>query len=236
MRGEVVHPAVSSVLYLSGAGRADPTVVLDQRVGDCEGRGARLAHVSHPVEDAVLMFPGDRLHCVCPSPPPPQPATDGGGAGGAGGAKRKRGAAAAAAPAASGGGGGGSGGELRAAAGLPQRVTLMIGFWARDVASVVKRPPLGACAAVPRPSRKCTWPKLLAPSGGGGGGGPAPTPRRLPVHRVPDPWEALPAARAARDPWAGRLAVPEARNHRFFVRTMAEFRRQLVPQQGQDDD
>ena len=64
--GRLVHPVVSSVTYLSGVGRSDPTVVFSQRVDDL---GADYAHVSHPKADCVLMFPGDRLHCVCPSAP-----------------------------------------------------------------------------------------------------------------------------------------------------------------------
>ena len=46
LTGEVVHPTVSSVLYLSGA--AAPTVVFDQRADD--DAPAAHAHVSHPVE------------------------------------------------------------------------------------------------------------------------------------------------------------------------------------------
>ena len=38
------------------------------------------------------------------------------------------------------------------------------------------------------------------------------------------------AEAASADPWAG-LQMPEARNHRFFVREMAEFKQQLVPQE-----
>ena len=59
---QVLHPAVSSVLYLSGAAVAGPTVVLDQRYGDMDP--APLAHVSHPADGHVLFFPGDRLHGV----------------------------------------------------------------------------------------------------------------------------------------------------------------------------
>jgi hypothetical protein len=50
--GRLVHPVVSSVTYLSGVGRSDPTVVLSQRVDDL---GADYAHVSHPKADCVLV-------------------------------------------------------------------------------------------------------------------------------------------------------------------------------------
>ena len=133
LTGEVVHPTVSSVLYLSGGG-GDPTVVFDQRADD--DAPAAHAHVSHPVEGAVLLFPGDRLHCVCPAAPRDA---------------RKRGRDDDAAAAA-----------LRDARDAPQRVTLMVGLWTRDVASVCRRRPLDACGPLPRPTRSCTWPSLIA--------------------------------------------------------------------------
>ena len=40
--GAVVHPAVSSVIYLSGSDASDPTVVLDQRFASPHSRGRRL--------------------------------------------------------------------------------------------------------------------------------------------------------------------------------------------------
>jgi len=42
----------------------------------------------------------------------------------------------------------------------------------------------------------------------------------------------------AADPWRG-LEIPEARNHRFFVRHMAEFREQLLPgeeEEGEEEE
>lgn len=120
------------MVYLSPTDVADPTVVLDQRYGDA--MPAPRAHVCHPLEGAVLLFPGDRLHCVCPAAPPApaRPQRHG---------RRPS--------------------PLKRSAALPRRVTLMIGFWTRDVASVIKRAPYTACSAAPRPSRACTWPALL---------------------------------------------------------------------------
>lgn len=87
-RGEIVHPAVSSVIYLSDSNTsppeqqqqegqrqqqgadvdaAGPTLVLDQRVHDDEL--ATRAWLSHPVQGAMLTFPGDRLHGVLPGRP-----------------------------------------------------------------------------------------------------------------------------------------------------------------------
>ena len=37
------------------------------------------------------------------------------------------------------------------------------------------------------------------------------------------------------DPWGG-LEIPEARNHRFFLRSMEEFREQLLPSGRREED
>ncbi len=75
-RGDIVHPAVSSVIYLSGNGAegvgdsedaAGPTLVLDQRVDDTQL--ATRSWLSHPAQGAMLTFPGDRLHGVLPGRP-----------------------------------------------------------------------------------------------------------------------------------------------------------------------
>ena len=47
---------------------------------------------------------------------------------------------------------------------MPRRVTLMIGFWTRDVGAPLtglKREPLSACAPTPRVTRACSWPATL---------------------------------------------------------------------------
>eukprot|EP00669_Euglena_mutabilis_P000253 TRINITY_DN10339_c0_g1_i1.p2 TRINITY_DN10339_c0_g1~~TRINITY_DN10339_c0_g1_i1.p2 ORF type:complete len:148 (+),score=7.58 TRINITY_DN10339_c0_g1_i1:67-510(+) len=43
-----------------------------------------------------------------------------------------------------------------------QRLTLMIGWWGTDVASVAPREPLGPCGPLPAVSPDCTWPQALA--------------------------------------------------------------------------
>ena len=219
-QGEVVHPAVSSVLYLSGGHQAsaDPTVILDQRRGDAIP--ASSCHVSHPAEGHVLFFPGDRLHCVCPTAPPHERLEP----------RERRGARQA---------------PLVDTARQPRRVTLMIGFWARDVASVIKRAPYSACGPTPRVSRTCTWPHLLAlPSDrhesafGVGGGSPcdasAPTrcaaapcdvPRRLAVPRVQPAWDTIPAGHQP------PLNLDDVRNNQFFVRTMDDFVFEEAPEE-----
>ena len=259
--GRLVHPLVSSVTYLSGGGRSDPTVVFNQRVDDL---GADHAHISFPKADCVLMFPGDRLHCVCPSaplaeplaatlaatlaaaPPAAPPAAQPPAAGR--NKRRKTGAAGGQDTVAQAAGSAGSG--LADPSRHPQRVTLMIGFWAEDVASIVRREPLGACGPVPRPTRTCTWPRLLTaaaatPAAAAQAAGAATSARRVAVPRIEAPWEEVPPTapdgsggtgpEEEADPWSC-LEIPEARNHRFFLRDMAEFREQLLPSGGLEEE
>ena len=172
----------------------------------------------------MLLFPGDWLHGVCPCAPPP--------------ASRE-------APR------GGRAPSLRTAAQLPRRITLMIGFWTRDVASMLSRPHLTACGPIPRTSRATTWPALLE--------WPAPTmaltardastadastadastadastaeasfgpPVRHVAVEVSPAWAALepPDTTRSVDAWASHgvpLSVPPERDNGFFVRTTLE--------------
>ena len=228
---EVAHPAVSSVLYLSdlsgATASAGPTVVLDQRYG-ADAAPARRAHVSHPADGHVLLFPGDRLHGVCPSAPPDAAdgasATDGGGGGGNGNGGGRGGGDGSSKPQR-----GGRAPPLRGTDKLPRRVTLMIGFWTRDMAATLPRAPLRACGPMPRASRACTWPTTLAPdqpNGEIGESAAALRPTRHPVVEVTQPWEEVrpAAARGDDDAWAAaQLAIPEQRNNLYFVRGMHEF-------------
>ncbi|KAL1496905.1 hypothetical protein AB1Y20_014484 [Prymnesium parvum] len=192
--GEVRHPAVSAVLYLSGSAAAGPTVVLNQAYAATAP--ATHAYVSHPADGTLLLFPGHLLHGVCPAPtaaPPP---------------RRRR----ADLPSA-----------LLGAASLPRRLTLMIGFWTEDLTRRVRRPPLSACAPTPRPSRRCTWPATLALPPGGGGAGAEAEAVREEVCVVSPAWEEVEAAPAgAAEAWQG-LRVPEAIDNHFFVRGMDDF-------------
>jgi pyruvate/2-oxoglutarate dehydrogenase complex dihydrolipoamide acyltransferase (E2) component len=61
--GQVLHPLVSSVVYLAGDARAGPTIVLDERLG---GPPAECCWLAHPRVDAFMTFAGDRLHGVLP--------------------------------------------------------------------------------------------------------------------------------------------------------------------------
>ena len=205
MRGELLHPLVSTVTYLEcPPARADPTLILNQRAGD---EGGSWVSVSHPNCGTVLLFPGDLLHGVCPQPPPH--ATTDNGTTTKGGPSAKARDAAASSPA--------------------QRLTLMINFWHRPVHLACRRAPLDACGPMPRPSRSCTWPDTLAmphpespvtPSWGG---------VLRPVPRLDaSPWEQLQGGPAegedaVADAWAGRLELPAARDCRFFVARLNGF-------------
>lgn len=78
--GRVLHPTVSSVVYLSGG--ADPTVVLDETLD--APLSAASARVAHPSPRSFLAFRGDLLHGVLPGPFAHHRADSVGGAGGAG--------------------------------------------------------------------------------------------------------------------------------------------------------
>ena len=135
--GDIVHPAVSSVVYLSGgeaaagADTAGPTLVLDQRVDDVEL--AARGWLAHPVPRALLTFPGDRLHGVLPGKPTERRdkrAVD------AGPRRRKE----------------------------TERLTLMIAWWAVPTRERCRRKPIGAQARFPRASRRCSFAQQLSMS------------------------------------------------------------------------
>jgi len=203
--GQIDHPAVTAVCYLKGKG--DPTVVFNQSVFDEDP--TEEAYVSHPVEDSVLIYPGDKLHCVCPSSPKdkdkkisdnedetalPQRVTlmvafwdhDISKQGG----KRKPLGACAPTP--------------RASRGCE---------WPRllDISSLNES------------DRSTVDPKNVKRSG---------------VTKVSSPWEDIRDSTSIKktgglkrkeleDPWRGALIIPEERNQRFFVKGMTEFKEHL---------
>ena len=64
LTGRVVHPAISSVVYLSEHG--DPTIVLDETID--KPLGAQRVFAAHPRERSFLAFDGRLLHGVLPGP------------------------------------------------------------------------------------------------------------------------------------------------------------------------
>jgi hypothetical protein len=249
--GEVLHPAVTTVTYLSEGGAPlaeaaalaahasastsasaySPTVIFDQRVADCSARarGARVAHVVHPIEGTTLFYPGDRLHGVCPAPEGTPAASAPPSASHPPNEERARKRHCKASKHSDG---------LEQAEEAPRdeslqpatqfapRITLMISFWTRaigprDVPAAARRASTtGVCAAVPPSTRSCSWPRTLdldpeLPNWSRA----APAPRIMEVPAVADPWQPIPAAQP--DAWQG-LRVPEERDTHFFVRSMAE--------------
>jgi len=69
IKRKILHPVVSSVLYLSignDGNLGGPTILLNQRV---DGKMAEKAWVVNPVKGGFLTFPGDLLHGVLPGKP-----------------------------------------------------------------------------------------------------------------------------------------------------------------------
>ena len=102
---------------------------------------------------------------------------------------------------------------------------------------MIKRAPLGACGPMPRPSRVCTWPLLIALTQEAVQPPPpvrAPLPSRCTVPLVTPAWEKLDLESSAdMAAWPeNSLSVPEARNHRFFVQDMREFAESVAPWEG----
>lgn len=197
--GEVVHPRVSSVYYISGAG--DPTLILDETLHNpC--REASAAYVAHPRERAYLTFEGDRLHGVLPGLFAHAPSSA------AGSTSRPSATSSVAAEA---------------------RVTLLVAWYDRPLQRPTKRPRTGASAraapasAVPRPSRAQTWPCDLelsaaeaavdaaapaAPAAGNVAAAAAVTARQLRVPSASPVWDRVPPREATRTSGKGR--APEA--------------------------
>ena len=202
MRGELLHPLVSSVTYVAcSRDGGDPTVILNQRAAD---GAASWAAVSHPCAGAALLFPGDLLHGVCPQPPPPLTATRQGASPDAPPQRvtlminfwhkpvhlacRRS--------------------TLDACGPVPRATRACT--WPRTLAL-----PEGMAAAVDAiDDAMSSWDEALQP-----------------VPRVDsNPWQAIApcvgtSAQGAGglDPWAGRLELPVTRNSRFFVRSLTEF-------------
>ena len=63
-RGEVKHPLVSSIIYLSDEGCGGPSLITDQRLGDTQL--AQNGWLSHPKLNRLVVFDGSVLHGVIP--------------------------------------------------------------------------------------------------------------------------------------------------------------------------
>ena len=63
-RGEVKHPLVSSIIYLSDEGCGGPSLITDQRLGDTQL--AQNGWLTHPKKNRLVLFDGSVLHGVIP--------------------------------------------------------------------------------------------------------------------------------------------------------------------------
>ena len=209
---EIVHPKVSSVTYLSPpVDGGDSTVVFDQRLGDDE---ASHAYIVKPCESGFMMFDGDKIHGVLPSSPSAFPIA---------GSKRQRTQ--------------GVKGKLHRKVEQPHRLTLMVGWWNKDVRKVGKRTLLGPCGPVPsRPTRNCKWPGLLqSPYHFLGADEKREDSLKaeqsraaVPINVASPAWEKIPGNDDARTTTRKTLEIPTAVDQRFFLNDFEEFRVHLL--------
>jgi len=171
--GAIVHPLVSSVVYLSGSG-GDPTLVIDETMHGPRGTRAFLVH---PACGTFMTFPGDRLHGVLPGPFRSTAhggggggsnggggSSAGGGSGGDGGGSNGGGGSGdigGSGDGGSGDGGGGEGGSEGGVGDLGQRLVLLIAWYGDPTLHGARRSGLVARSSVPRVSRSQTWPAAL---------------------------------------------------------------------------
>jgi len=125
---KVTHPIVSSVLYITGAGRgckAGSTIVFDQTPESKDV--APQAWISHPKNNAFMTFPGELLHGVLPC---------------AGTTGKKE----------------ANNGSSESKEEIPHRLTFMVGFWTRNVPEAMgERTLYSACGPLPPATPEHSW-------------------------------------------------------------------------------
>jgi hypothetical protein len=142
--GQIYHPVLSSVLYLTGSpDTAGATIVLDQAPDATSNATKCWRNV--PVPNSLLVFPGNLLHGVLPCPGQCEVATNASGGG--------RSSASNPLPTAS---------ELDwlatttsddgAPNKAPHRLTFLVGFWTRRVPDLVETRLYGPCGPLPSAS------------------------------------------------------------------------------------
>ena len=205
--GAVVHPAVSSVVYLSDAG--DPTLVIDETM---DGPPGTEAYLVHPSSRAFLTFRGDLLHGVLP---------------GAFNAKAGDGVGADAvrAPAA---GVGDRSVRNRRTADMDQRLVLLIAWYGEQTVGAAHRSRLSAQSSVPRVTRSQTWPAelQLRPADRSGAAETGHAPKPLTVEPASPVWEELPPSGSC------ELKPPGALRQHFFLHTPDDVRIRLTEEHG----
>jgi hypothetical protein len=204
----VTHPIISSVLYLTGAGRegwqggsgggsAGSTIVFDQTPESTDV--ASKAWISHPRDNSFMAFPGNLLHGVLPCS----------------GTRCVKSLADA---------GAGAGSDDHGAT-INHRLTFMVGFWTRDVTEEMDndRELYTPCGQLPPPSEH-SW--VMQSQKGYGSTDVKTRPARkimddnykeyddLPP--VSPAWERIICSEGGNNDSA--LIIPKGLDHRFFVR------------------
>ena len=216
-QGQVTHPILSSILYLTGGGvsgsindsRSGSTIILDQ-TPDAKEVAAQCWQ-GRPVDNAFLLFPGNLLHGVLPCP-----GLEGYGDGDDAEDLRE-----------------GNVSSLWKRWKAPEdritekgtRLTFMVGFWTRNVPAAMKERRLyGPCGPIPPPSKEHTWVQKMMKSYD-----PKDehnehyytspcsqlVPSTLPL--VSPAWEVIPTPENFGED-DQLLVVPRSIDHRFFVR------------------
>ena len=209
--GRIVHPAVSSVLYLTDA--PDPTIVIDESL-DTPLAGTR-ALLAHPKAGSFLAFDGELLHGVLPGPFAHRAASNG-----ASSKKARKGGV---------GAGEGAGGEGAV------RLTLLVAWYTEHTLSGSGARPqrLGAQSAIPRCTRAQTWPAELEldASASANHAQRAQAPKRVRLPEATPVWEPVPPAVAT---GAGEpcLVPPQSVRQHFFLKSKTEVGDRLREEHG----
>ena len=234
IKKKIVHPRVSSVVYLSPSPNGGCTVVFDQTLeSNYNGKPENhvSAYVCKPSDGGFLIFDGRKIHGVLPSNPLSDDDmnsnnnfTDNNNNNNNSASKRRK-----ISP------------SFMKKTDQKQRLTLMIGFWTDDVVKIGKRISLGPCGPVPPVStRSVQWPTILR--------SPYYTEftkaerdkdfenginnmKEMPVNRIYPAWENINDGKSSNSGNlnnSAKLEIPEVIDQRFFLHDMEEFKVHLL--------
>jgi len=159
----------------------------------------KLALVANPQDRGFLMFPGNRLHGVLPAKTARKP-------------KRSR----------------DSQSILDSPSSLPHRLTLLLGFWDKDVQKIGLRRQIGPCATFPRTTRSCAWPACLDIPQSSSAECHSQA-QHLQPHEIKNPWELISDPNTFSPDEV--LPIPCNVDQRFFVRDFTFFKKQLLEEE-----
>ena len=235
IKHKIVHPRVSSVVYLSPNSNGGCTIVFDQSLEDACGKKVPEksvgAYVCRPSEGGFLIFDGKKIHGVLPSNPLNDVVKNSDSDGPSGrhaSAKRRRCQA-----------------SFLKKNEQKHRLTLMVGFWTEDVQKNGKRTLLGPCGPTPSTStRRNNWPSVLKSSyfvkhDGGKIDVDATresiSTKEVPVKRIFPAWENI-SQHHHGNARENTIEIPEEVDQRFFLHDMEEFKVHLLERALNKDD